>query len=305
MGGCGNTCKGLWRAGIRDAVSVAYSAAAGASRASASAARQMAPVMSLSPVASSFPFFLPSSRKLIPGERVPFPPPHPPSIIGMGFFALAEQSDGYGARARRVAPGRISMSALRLGRERSVFARVHCVRVCVVVVRVQQRGCPGSSSRSHPKLPRAGPRGALARARRRRAAWADRVRKRQLTVRWFCRKAAASGDWWATTTGNGAAGTTGAALAWWNHGNNTQDWQAQLAAVSKVSCTRTQARTNTRPPTHRFQQAHSSPATSRLMDMCSVDACHTHVARQEATSTLQDVCTGRSVSTCKPTLQVR
>ena len=127
------------------------------------------------------------------------------------------------------------------------------------------------------------------------------VSKRQLTARWFCRKAASSGDWWATTTGNGAAGTTGAALAWWNHGNNTQDWQAQLAAVSKVSCTRTQARTNTRPTTHRFQQA---PARLPI-DMCCIDACHKHVARQEATSTLQDVCTGRSVSTCEPTFRVR
>ena len=231
-------------------------------------------------------------------------PSGPPSKIGMGFFALAEQSDGYGAPARRVAPGRPSMSALRLRPERSVFARAQCVRVCVVGVRVscvQQRGCPGASSLSHPKLPRAGPRGARARVRRRRDAWSDRARKRQLTARWFCRKAAASGDWWATTTGNGAAGTTGAALAWWNHGNNTQDWQAQLAAVSKVSCTRTQARTNTRPTTHRFQQA---PARLPI-DMCCIDACHKHVARQEATSTLQDVCTGRSVSTCEPTFRVR
>ena len=107
----------------------------------------------------------------------------PPSKIGMGFFALAEQSDGYGAPARRVAPGRPSMSALRLRRERSVFARVQCVRVCVVGVRVQQRGCPGASSLSHPKLPRAGPRGARARVRRRRDAWSDRARKRQLTAR--------------------------------------------------------------------------------------------------------------------------
>ena len=178
-GGGGNkTCEGLWRAGIRDAVSVAYSAAAGASRASASAARQMAPGISLSPVASSFPFFVPA--KLIRATSLLPHPSGPPSKIGMGFFALAEQSDGYGAPARRVAPGRPSMSALRLRPERSVFARAQCVRVCVVGVRVscvQQRGCPGASSLSHPKLPRAGPRGARARVRRRRDAWSDRARK--------------------------------------------------------------------------------------------------------------------------------
>ena len=123
------------------------------------------------------------TAKWIRGGPLLLPHPSgPPSKIGMGFFALAEQSDGYGAPARRVAPGRPSMSALRLRPERSVFARAQCVRVCVVGVRVscvQQRGCPGASSLSHPKLPRAGPRGARARVRRRRDAWSDRARKCQ------------------------------------------------------------------------------------------------------------------------------
>ena len=125
-------------------------------------------------------FFVPA--KLIRATSLLPHPSGPPSKIGMGFFALAEQSDGYGAPARRVAPGRPSMSALRLRPERSVFARAQCVRVCVVGVRVscvQQRGCPGASSLSHPKLPRAGPRGARARVRRRRDAWSDRARKCQ------------------------------------------------------------------------------------------------------------------------------
>jgi hypothetical protein len=29
-------------------------------------------------------------------------------------------------------------------------------------------------------------------------------------------------------------GTRATALSWWNHGNNTHDWQAQLDAASKV-----------------------------------------------------------------------
>ena len=78
-GGGGNkTCEGLWRAGIRDAVSVAYSAAAGASRASASAARQMAPGISLSPVASSVRVLRSSvPAKLIRGKESPSSVPHP------------------------------------------------------------------------------------------------------------------------------------------------------------------------------------------------------------------------------------
>merc|ERR1712216_753197 len=43
-----------------------------------------------------------------------------------------------------------------------------------------------------------------------------------------------NGDWWTVGSSGGPAGTSGTALSWWNHGNNTHDWQAQLSAPHKI-----------------------------------------------------------------------